>query len=100
MDIDGLALQQILNLQAGATQKLEEIFKYAMTAKDQNGKLILVGNIVNELQVLVEPSSLAIAGAIFVGFSMLQVTPFGWLADTAMTELLTYYLEYSGMGYA
>ena len=92
MDIDGLAPTANTKFTGSATQKLEEIFKYAMTAKDQNGKLILVGDIVNELQVLVEPSSLAITGAIFVGFSMLQVTPFGWLADAAMTGLAAYYL--------
>ena len=91
-DSDGLAPTPNTKFTGSAAQKLEEIFKYAMTAKDDKGKLLLAENIRMELKALLDPASLAVTGAIFVGFSMLQVTPFGWLADAAMTGLAAYYL--------
>ena len=92
MDGDGLAPTRDTKFTGSAAEKLGEIFNYAKSAKNADGTYKLAKDIRDELQALVDPASLAITGAIFVGFSLLQVTPAGWLADAAMTGMAAYYL--------
>lgn len=92
MDGDGLAPTRDTKFTGSAAEKLGEIFNYAKSAKNADGTYKLAKDIRDELQALVDPASLAVTGAIFVGFSLLQVTPAGWLADAAMTGMAAYYL--------